>query len=67
MSCMFKLAFGNGEVEEFDGIFDNEEEASGAASHAAVCRHEGAGLKRMSSPGDYPDDDVSVDYKAFEI
>lgn len=37
MSYVFKLAFGNGEVEEFDGIFDNEEETSRAASYAAAC------------------------------
>ena len=66
MSYMFKLVFGNGEVEEFDDIFDSEEDATEAASYAAACQREGAELEHMSNPGDYPDDEVDVDYEVFE-
>lgn len=43
MSYMFKFAFGNGEVEEFDGIFDSKEKATEVASCAAACQREDLG------------------------
>lgn len=66
MSYMFKLVFGDGDIEEFDEVFDSEEEALEAASYAVACQREGAEIEHMSNPGDYPDDDVDVDYEVFE-
>lgn len=55
---IYKITLGNGEVyrsdEEFDEVFDSEEEADDAALQALGEMDTGAEVLHLSNPGDYP-------------
>ena len=54
-------------ADEFEEIFDTEEEAEEYALYLISCSKEGAEILHMSNPGDYNANDYEIDYEIIEI
>ena len=53
--------------EEWDDVFDSEEEAEEYARYLCSCDREGAEILNLSNPGDYDYDEDSYEYPDYEI
>lgn len=53
--------------EEWDELYDTEEEAEEEARYLRSCARDGAEILHMSNPGDYDYDEDSFEYPDYEI
>ena len=62
------MQYSDGTTEEYDDLYDTEEDAKEAGDENCSCYHQGGVILNMSNPGDYPlDEDDWIDYEIIEV
>ncbi|MCL2372916.1 MAG: hypothetical protein FWC78_05895 [Defluviitaleaceae bacterium] len=61
------MTYSDGTEEELDDIMDTMGEAEEFGMYMCSCNSTGKEVLHMSNPGDYPLDDISVDFYVIEV